>query len=402
MGPHCSRESLIDNGVHQKVRKLQGIKGTMFIVRCYLCLLCLALCLPGSARSETFERALPGKHFSFPRDHYSHPEFQTEWWYYTGHLRASDGRSFGYQLTFFRTGLRRSRSSPSRWSLHTLYFAHFAITDKSRKTFTFREKISRGALGQAGAKTDQLRVWVDDWSLAMAGKDHLLEAHDPTMAIRLRMTPLKPPVVNGLDGVSQKAEGVGYASHYYSITRMKTLGELTLDGETLDVGGTSWMDHEFGSNQLRDYQVGWDWFSLQLDNNRELMLYVIRHRDGNPDPYSSGTLTNPDGTSQHLRLRDFEISVRKIWESRESGGRYPAEWSIQVPQVNMTLTVTPTVSNQELITQESTLVTYWEGSVTASGQFQGEPLSGVGYVELTGYAEPFEEVNAGMVDQKQP
>jgi predicted secreted hydrolase len=143
----------------------------MIAVRCCLFWLCLALCVPQSPRSEAFERALPGKNFSFPRDHYSHPEFQTEWWYYTGHLGASDGRSFGYQLTFFRTGLRRSRSSPSRWSLHTLYFAHFAITDESRKTFMFREKISRGALGQAGAKTDQLHVWVDDWSLTMAGKE---------------------------------------------------------------------------------------------------------------------------------------------------------------------------------------------------------------------------------------
>jgi predicted secreted hydrolase len=317
-------------------------------------------------------------------------------------LGASGGRSFGYQLTFFRTGLRRSRPGPSQWSVHTLYFAHFAITDESRKSFTFREKISRGALGQAGAKTDQLHVWVDDWSLVMAGKDHLLEAHDPSMAIRLRLTPLKPPVVNGLDGVSQKAEGVGYASHYYSITRMKTSGELTLAGQTLDVVGTSWMDHEFGSNQLRDYQVGWDWFSLQLDNKRELMVYVIRHRDGSPDPYSSGTLTQPDGSARHLRLRDFEIHIRKTWESRKTGARYPAEWGIRVAPANLTLTVTPTVSDQELITRESTLVTYWEGSVRASGQFQGESVSGVGYVELTGYAQPFEEVSAGMVDQNHP
>jgi len=367
-------------------------------------LLCLSLALgvPPAAGPAEFERALPGKSWSFPRDHYAHPEFQTEWWYYTGHLIASDGRSFGYQLTFFRTGLRRDRSGQSQWHLHTLYFAHFALTDETRKTFDFREKISRGALEQAGAKTDQLHVWVDEWFVTMEGEDHLLKAHDPSMTVRLRLTPLKPPVVNGVNGVSQKAEGEGYASYYYSMTRMKTEGELALNGETLAVTGISWMDHEFGSNQLRDYQVGWDWFSLQLDNNRELMLYVLRHRDGKPDPYSSGTLTDPDGGVEHLHLQDFEITVLRTWKSSKTGGRYPAGWRIQVPQADMVLTVTPTVSDQELVTRESTLVTYWEGSVTASGVFHGQPVSGVGYVELTGYAEAFEDVDTRVADQKQP
>ncbi len=350
--------------------------------------LCFVLISTAFARAQEFERALPGRAFSFPRDHYSHPQFRTEWWYYTGHVRSRDGRSFGYQLTFFRTGLRGEAPGQSKWTLKSLYFAHFALTDEDEKTFTFREKISRGALGQAGAATDRLHVWVEDWALKGDGKDHLLEARNPSMAIRFRLTPLKPPVVNGINGVSQKAEGEGYASHYYSMTRMKTRGELTIKGKALTVEGISWMDHEFGSTQLQSYQVGWDWFSIQLENDTELMLYVIRHRDGTPDPYSSGTLTYPDGTSRHVRLEEFDIRTLKTWKSRKTRARYPARWRIRVPRWNIDLTVTPTVADQELITRESSRITYWEGSVKVDGRYEGRPISGVGYVELTGYAEP--------------
>ena len=353
----------------------------------WVILLCFVFLAAAFAHAQEFERALPGRTFSFPRDHYSHPQFRTEWWYYTGHVRSQDGRSFGYQLTFFRTELRKERVGRSKWTLKSLYFAHFALTDENKKAFLFREKISRGALGQAGAATDRLHVWVEDWTLKGDGADHLLEANDLSMAIRFRLTPLKPPVVNGINGVSQKAEGKGYASHYYSMTRMRTRGEMTINGKVLAVEGISWMDHEFGSNQLQSYQVGWDWFSIQMENNTELMLYVIRHRDGKPDPYSSGTLTYPDGTSRHVRLEEFDIRVLKTWKSPKTGARYPARWRIQVPQWNINLIVTPTVADQELITRESTRITYWEGSVKVEGRYQGKPISGVGYVELTGYAE---------------
>jgi predicted secreted hydrolase len=341
------------------------------------------------ARAQEFERALPGRAFSFPRDHYSHPEFRTEWWYYTGHVQSQDGRTFGYQLTFFRTGLRRGRPGQSKWALQNLFFAHFALTEEGEKAFAFRERISRGALGQAGAATDRFHVWVEDWTLKGEGSDHLLVAHDPSMAIQFRLTPLKPPVINGINGVSQKAEGKGNASHYYSMTRMKTSGQLTIEGKILKVEGISWMDHEVGSSQLQSYQVGWDWFSIQLENDTELMLYIIRHVDGNPDPYSSGTLIYSDGTSRHIRLEEFDIRVLETWKSRKTGARYPARWKIRIPSMETDLTVTRTVADQELITRESTRVTYWEGSVKVEGRYRGTLMSGVGYVELTGYAEPF-------------
>ncbi|MBW2122205.1 MAG: carotenoid 1,2-hydratase [Deltaproteobacteria bacterium] len=364
-----------------------------FAVWLWLIGFCVAVPCRVFPTASGFERALPGRSFSFPRDHGSHPRFQTEWWYYTGHLRSQGGKPFGYQLTFFRRALRPGRpSGESRWAIDSVYFAHFALTDEKAKDFMFRERISRGALGQAGAATGRLHVWIGDWSLRAEGAAHLLEAGSPTMGIRLRLVPTKPPVVNGINGVSRKAEGEGNASYYYSMTRMNTQGDLVLNGKDMKVTGVSWMDHEFGSNQLQEYQVGWDWFSLQLENNTELMLYLIRDRSGKPDPYSSGTLTFPDGSSHHLSLQEFDVRALETWKSRKTGARYPSGWRIRVPLWKIDLTVRPTVPHQELDPRQSTRIPYWEGSVHVRGRYGKSPVSGVGYVELTGYARPMNRI----------
>jgi predicted secreted hydrolase len=350
--------------------------------------------------SEDFKRALPGKVFSFPQDHFSHPEFKTEWWYYSGHLQSlsQDKKSFGYQLTFFRSGLtRETKNQKSKWSIQDLYFAHLAITDESKKKFEYLEKISRGSLGEAGAspyKTSEktFRIWVEDWSVEGKGptmQNHSLKAGDKNLGIELMVTPGKKPVVHGQNGISQKAEGEGYASHYYSIPRSKTDGKIFLQNKEVLVQGISWMDHEFGSSQLREYQVGWDWFSLQLDQGLELMLYQIRQKDGKIDPYSSGSIIFHNGTDQHLPKKEFQIEVLEHWKSRKSGAIYPSKWIIKIPGHRLELTLSPTVKNQELVTKESTRVTYWEGSVKIEGKYQGNPIKGMGYVELTGYAEAF-------------
>jgi predicted secreted hydrolase len=350
--------------------------------------------------SQDFKRALPGRTFSFLQDHFSHPEFKTEWWYYSGHLQSQnqDKRSFGYQLTFFRTGLtRETKNQKSKWSIRDLYFAHLAITDESRGKFEYREKISRGSLGEAGAspyKTTEktFRIWIEDWSVEGKGpgmQNHILKAGAKTLGIELKLTPEKNPVIHGQNGISQKAEGDGYASHYYSITRLKTEGRIFLRNKEVPVQGISWMDHEFGSSQLREYQVGWDWFSIQLDKGVELMLYQIRHRDGKIDPYSSGSIIFPDGTHQHLLKKEFQIEVLDQWKSSKSGAVYPSKWRIKIPGHRIELTISPTVKDQELITKESTRVTYWEGSAKVEGEYQNNPVKGMGYVELTGYAKIF-------------
>ena len=343
-----------------------------------------------SEHDQPFRRAVPGYEFRFPADHAAHPDFRTEWWYYTGHLATADGRIFGFQLTFFRHALRRpDKTRSSRWALHTLYFAHFAVTDEEGGAFRFQEKVNRGSLGLAGAETSRYLVWVEDWSARLEGQTHRLKAGREEMGLDLALGPGKRPVVHGKNGVSQKAEGEGYASHYYSITRLAVSGTLSWQGQSYPVTGEAWMDHEFGSNQLRDYQVGWDWFSVQLDSGAELMLYLIRHRDGRIDPTSSGTFVRPDGTAEHLPLSAFQVDVLGSWRSPKSGVTYPSGWRLKVPSQELDLTLTPTLANQELTTQKSTLVNYWEGSVRITGTVAGTPAQGRGYVELTGYDKEF-------------
>lgn len=347
--------------------------------------------------AEEFQRALPGRAFSFPQDHYSHPEFKTEWWYYTGHLQTEDRKSYGYQLTFFRVAFRRgAKGVQSKWAIQDLYFAHLAITDESKKRFEYREKMSRGSFAEAGASIygskGPFRVWIDNWSMELRGiqsQNHLLKAGGKDFGIELLLLPEKNAVIHGKNGVSQKAEGEGFSSHYYSITRLKTEGKIFLRGKEFPVRGMSWMDHEFGSNQLRQYHEGWDWFSIQLENRIELMFYQIRHKDGKTDPYSSGTIIFPDGRSDHLPLKEFQVDSLDRWKSLKSKATYPSRWKVKVPRFGIELNLSPTIKDQELITGASTRVTYWEGSVKIEGKYQGHPIKGGGYAELTGYAKPF-------------
>jgi predicted secreted hydrolase len=349
--------------------------------------------------------ALPGYQFRFPRDHAAHPAFKTEWWYYTGHLEAEKGHSFGFELTFFRFGVRPpGTGGKSAWTLRNLYAAHFAVTDETARRFVFAERLSRGALGMAGASSDRYRVWVDDWNTELylfnSSNDrgvsaanrrpgrhretHRLRAAGSGYDLDLSLRSAKPPAIHGMDGVLQKASGLGRASHYYSLTRLLGEGTLTTPGGRYLVRAATWMDHEFGSNQLDPGQVGWDWFSLQLDDGRELMLYQLRRQDGTIEPLSSGTLVERDGRTRHLRRADFRVRPLTHWRSPRTGGVYPARWRIAVPSAGVDFTVTPTVPDQELVTTASTGINYWEGSVRVSGT-----TSGRGYVELTGYAGRF-------------
>ena len=336
-----------------------------------------------------FRLALPGYTFSFPRDHYSHDDFRTEWWYYTGHLRTGSGEEYGYQVTFFRSGITEARANPSRWAAKNLYLAHFAISDIPRKTFRYFERVNRAGLGQAGASDKEFRVWIGDWSVSGDGTTQRLRAKDGGFAVDLKLVSQKAPVVHGEGGISQKGEGRAHASHYYSLTRLATEGTLTVRGKSVAVMGVSWMDHEFGSTQLNPDQVGWDWFSLQFDDGTELMLYIIRKADGQPDPYSAGTWVGADGRTVRIRQPDFSVEVLDRWKSPRGKGVYPMKWRLRLPTIGLDVTVTPAFSDQELDTAKSTRVIYWEGTVSAEGTAQDRRLTGRGYVEMTGYAEPF-------------
>lgn len=349
------------------------------------------------AASFTYQLAVPGRKLSFPADHYSHPDFKTEWWYYTGHLETESGKRYGYQVTFFRFGLRDRQKEAKGEPLFTeLYMAHFALSDIAAKKFTFRERINRGIAGKAGvggygakagAATDRYLVWNEDWKVEGDDRNHSIHVNDRGNQLRLSLRSLKVPVLHGDNGLSQKGEGEGRASYYYSLTRMQTDGELTIDGKKEKVRGLTWMDHEFGSNQLRDDQVGWDWFSIQLDNQTELMLYLMRRKDGSVDPYSSGTLVNADGSKKHLALKDFQVGVSERWKSPKSNANYPMRWRVTIPGEAIELEIIPAFPEQELITSRSTRVTYWEGAAHIHGKVRGQVVNGNGYVEMTGYAE---------------
>jgi len=344
--------------------------------------------------AQEFRLATEGYRYAFPRDHGAHEEFRTEWWYYTGQLTAKDGRPFGYQLTFFRRGMPRNqvRTLPSQWAVTQLYLAHFALSDLSKGRFHYAEKISRAGLGKAGAARDQLHVWIDQWSAespSAAPGTQTLHAADGDLALQITVSPEKPLVVHGTDGISRKGTAAGQASHYYSFTRLATTGTLSIGAEQFDVTGNSWMDHEFGSADLDKNLVGWDWFSLQLDDQRELMLYRLRRADGSADPLSSGTLIDPDGQGHHLAIGDFTLEPTSHWTSPASKARYPQRWRLTIPSQQLSLELIPLMAEQELSTTRSTQVTYWEGAIETAGTAQGQPIHGQGFMELTGYAERF-------------
>ena len=348
--------------------------------------------LAASSAPPPFQPATAGYQYTFPRDHGSHATYRTEWWYYTGHLQSKNGRSFGFELTFFRRGVPPDeiKTLPSKWSISHLYLAHFAVTDITGKRFHFSEKFSREGLGKAGADESRLRVWIDGWRAEAATDSigaHTLVAHDETHSLALTLQPAKPLVTHGAAGISRKGKDVGQASHYYSFTRLATTGSLTIEGEQFEVTGLTWMDHEFGSAELGTDQVGWDWFSIQLEDSTELMLYRMRKKDGSSDLASSGTAVSPDGRTRHLEVTDFQIESTATWASPESKATYPSRWKLTFPSLGLVLDVTPLFADQELRTSRSTKVSYWEGAVAVTGTKQGKPVKGQGYVELTGYAE---------------
>ncbi len=336
---------------------------------------------------EGYRLAVPPHAFSFPRDHASHPAFQTEWWYYTGHLAAGT-RRFGFELTFFRVGLpRKPVANPSAWAAHDLVFLHLAVTDERGRRFLQHDDARREALGIAGADSTRYRVWLSSsraW-LDDDGSTHRLQGHAPGFGLDLALTPLRPPIVHGRDGVSPKTPGLGNASHYYSLTRLAAAGSVTLGRDTLEVTGLAWMDHEFASNRLSDTHTGWDWLSVQLEDGHDLMLYQLRRRDGTIEPLSHGTWVTPGGKARALTSADFRITPSGAWTSPRTGTRYPAGWRIEIAGEALSLEVSPVLQDQELIARSMGNIAYWEGACRVRGTRRGTPASGEAYVELTGY-----------------
>ena len=340
---------------------------------------------PKPQAASPWTQATAGYVFSFPRDHAAHPDKKIEWWYYTGNVKTADGRRFGYQVTFFRVGIDYAPSNPSKWAVRDLYMTHLAVSDAKGQRYRFAEKMSRGGPGLAGAKTDTYYTWNDDWSAGLAGKQHKIHAISAHAGVDLTLDEGKPPAINGINGINQKGAREGNASHYYSLTRMPTKGTISIDGETFEVSGETWMDHEFSTSFLEPEQRGWDWFSIQLSDNRELMLYPMRRADGSHDPRSSGTLIDADGRTTHLSNEDFTLTPGRSTFKSKNGAVYPTAWTISIPRHRIELEVTTPLQDQELSLVESTGIAYWEGMIDVAGRSGGQVVSGAGYLEMTGY-----------------
>ena len=341
----------------------------------------------GTRPAPGYARALAPRPFSFPADHGPHPDFRSEWWYFTGNLAAADGRHFGFQLTFFRFALAPGAvARESAWATNQVWMAHFTLTDTANSRFHATERLGRGALGIAGAQARPFRVWMDDWQAASSAPRsnlfplRLAAAHGPA-AIELALTAAKPLVLQGQDGWHRKGPQPGDASYYYSFTRLAAQGRVRIGEASFAVEGAAWMDREWSSNALGGNLEGWDWLSLQLSDGSELMLYRLRRRDGTVDPFSSGALSLPGGAKQAFAADEFEFQPRRWWTSPKTRVRYPVAWTLKIPSRELSLELEPRLDDQEL----DLTVRYWEGAMRAKGRAGTAPVTGEGYLELAGY-----------------
>ncbi len=343
----------------------------------------LLLLQPVAAQYRT---ALPGYRYEFPRDHFNHPDFQTEWWYYTGNLKSADGHRFGFELTFFRRAVSRNPEKAGTWDVKDLYLAHLALSDLDGGKFFHSERTNRSGPGIADANESLGRIWNGNWQIQWHGSDQELNAIDQRFQLHLTLHPEKPPVIHGENGISQKAEGPGHASHYISLTRLATSGAIDLANRKMAVQGTSWMDHEFFTHQLEAGQTGWDWLSLQLEDHTEVMLFHIRRKDGSIDSYSAGTYIDGNGKTTHLRSSDFSLEpTGDRWTSPLTGATYPVHWKIAIPKLAIELEASTPLASQELTSNTKLSPNYWEGAIVLTGRRNSQPLSGLGYLEMTGY-----------------
>ncbi len=344
---------------------------------------------PAAAQYQT---ALPGYHYEFPKDHFSHPDYQTEWWYFTGNVVAADGHRFGFELTFFRQGVDRSADDRATWDIHDIFLAHLALSDIDGNEFYHTERINRPGPGIAGVDAARQIIWNGNWSVSWnENGDMQLNTTSADFSYTLLLHPEKPPVIQGENGVSQKAQGAGKASHYISFTRLATSGTIGLKKKMYHVSGSTWMDHEFFTHSLETSQVGWDWLSIQLGDNSEIMLYQIRRKDGSVDPYSSGSYTDARGKSTPLSASDFVLRpTGETWRSPVTSANYPIRWNISVPRFGIALEARTELKQQEISGQTRIAPSYWEGAIRLTGHKGADQLEGVGYLEMTGYDRPID------------
>jgi predicted secreted hydrolase len=351
-----------------------GMKKIFFL---YICIVLLCS-LPADAGE--WRDVSPGDAVKLPGDLYFQKAYRVQWWYFTGHLYDAQGREFGYELTFFAAGVQQ-RKYESQFGVDTLYLSHFAISDVEGGKYFHFSSVDSGAYGFAGADSSRLHVWVDTNSLEGDIIRMRLRAHAEGADLDLVLVPKKHVVLNGDNGYSRKSEESPLiASLYFSTTALATTGTVTLNNTLFSVKGKSWFDRELSTQGLAKNEAGWDWFALQLADGREIMLYLMRKKDGSIDRCSSGTLVDSEGNVRHLAKDDYRIEVLSSYTSKKTGIRYPAKWDITIPREKLHLVVIPLLEDQEFTGGQMRGNTYWEGTCGGEGSAQGRA-----YVEMTGY-----------------
>ncbi len=349
-------------------------------------------------KAETLRDGTEFEPVSLPRDLAAHHNAQTEWWYYTGHGETVSGKRFGFELVFFkrRTDLDKFSLIPLRLLGNPIYFAHFALTDIRDKKFRYaHRKSANGFFDQPASASEQhYHLRLGDWSVRESNDAHIVRATiGSDVVFEATLKPTKKPILNGIakDGVSFKDEGE--ASRYFSYSRMEMEGDLVWNGETEHFQGSSWMDREFGTWTPTENQKGWDWFSIQLTNETELMCYQLRNSAGGVSNFSSGTFVEKDGDFTPLSHKDFTIEPTGYWKSPQTKATYPSGWKVKVPKFDLDLIITPSMDNQELDTRGTTMIVYWEGACEVKGKANGEDIRGRAYIELVGYDRSHDSPN---------
>jgi predicted secreted hydrolase len=343
---------------------------------------------------------------TFPRDHGSHPDTRIEWWYITGHARSGagqDARTWGFQLTFFRTRIADTQQLQSKFAARQLLFAHAALSDLSGRRFLHDQRIARQGFGVAEASESDLDVRLQDWRLVRRNGTYQARIVAKDFALDLDFSPNGPVLLQGDQGWSRKGPQAQQASHYYSHPQLAVQGHVALNGQRLAVSGTggrdvdsgrftpvdgaAWLDHEWSDSLLDPDAVGWDWMGINLFDGSALTAFRIRNKNG-ATLWDGGSFRHPklnDGIKPYVFAPGEAIfQAVRGWKSPRTQTTYPVEWLVRTPAENYVLRAV--LDDQELDSRNSTGAIYWEGLCDLFDS-QRQHV-GRGYLEMTGYAKP--------------
>ena len=329
-------------------------------------------------------QALAAKTLVFPRDRGAHPEFRTEWWYITGHAvsKSAESRSFGFQLTFFRSRVDGTEGMASKFAARQLIFAHAAITDVQGKKLWHDQRIARAGFEIATGSEQDMAITLRDWSLKADGDVYTAELPASDFALRLQFKETQTVLLQGKQGLSRKGPEEKQASYYYSQPQLTTSGSLQLKGQNFDVAGKAWLDHEWSQEILHPDAVGWDWMGMNLDDGSALTAFRLRDKNGDA-VWDGGSFRSAKGELYVFGRGEVIFKPVRRWKSPLSQASYPVEWMVQTPADFYT--VRAVIDNQELDSRSSTGAIYWEGLSELTNS-NGKRV-GMGYLEMTGYAQ---------------